>query len=84
VLEGFLDSLPHWARIGGSGSAGRGEVGEVKRWDRECTCAIVIREITKCFAISLVLAIAAALMLPSATFGKGGGPRAGYHRRAVS
>jgi len=51
----------------------------VKRWDRECTCAIVIREITKCFAISLVLAIAAALMLPSATFGKGGGPRAGYH-----
>ena len=28
---------------------------------------------------SLVLAIAAALMLPSATFGKGGGPRGGYH-----
>jgi len=30
---------------------------------------------------SLVLAIAAALMLPSATFGKGGGPRGGYHGR---
>ena len=30
---------------------------------------------------SLVLAIAAALMLPSATFGKGDGPRAGYHGR---
>jgi len=28
---------------------------------------------------SLVLAIAAALMLPSATFGKGGGPRGSYH-----
>ena len=60
----------------------RGEVGEVKRLDRESTCANVVPGRNKMLRkTSLVLAIAAALMLPSASFGKGGDHRVGYHGR---
>jgi hypothetical protein len=58
-------------------------VGEVKRLDRESTCANV-RHLGRNKMLgktSLVLAIAAALMLPSASFGKAGDHRVGYHGR---
>jgi hypothetical protein len=55
----------------------------VKRLDRESTCVNVRHpERSKMLRkTSLVLAIAVALMLPSASFGKGGYHRVGYHGR---